>query len=75
MPRSRVARARHANLIADADGLDADALLDLLDGADAWRRPERFGELLTRRWPAGGRRRAWSKIERVWRAAAPSTRT
>jgi len=36
---------RHANAIADAGELDAQALLVLLDAADAWRRPERFLEL------------------------------
>jgi tRNA nucleotidyltransferase (CCA-adding enzyme) len=38
--------ARHANLIADAEMLDAKELLDLLDAADAWRRPERFADLV-----------------------------
>ena len=38
--------ARHGNLIADAMQLDADALLDVLDGTDAWRRPQRFSELV-----------------------------
>ena len=38
--------ARHANLIADAQELDAAELLELLDAADAWRRPERFAELV-----------------------------
>jgi len=38
--------ARHGNLIADAMELDADALLDVLDRTDAWRRPQRFSELV-----------------------------
>jgi tRNA nucleotidyltransferase (CCA-adding enzyme) len=38
--------ARHANLIADAAGLDERDLLELLDVTDAWRRPERFAELV-----------------------------
>lgn len=38
--------ARHANLIVDAEMLDADELLELLDASDAWRRPERFGDLI-----------------------------
>jgi tRNA nucleotidyltransferase (CCA-adding enzyme) len=38
--------ARHGNLIADAMQLDADALLDVLDCTDAWRRPQRFSELV-----------------------------
>ena len=39
--------ARHANTIADGDELDAAGLLDLLDATDAWRKPERFTELIT----------------------------
>ena len=38
--------ARHTNTIADAGELDAQALLDLLDASDAWRRPERFKDLV-----------------------------
>jgi tRNA nucleotidyltransferase (CCA-adding enzyme) len=38
--------ARHAHAITGAAGLDADAVLELLDATDAWRRPERFGTLL-----------------------------
>jgi tRNA nucleotidyltransferase (CCA-adding enzyme) len=38
--------ARHGNSIADAEALEADAILDVLNAADAWRRPERFSELL-----------------------------
>jgi tRNA nucleotidyltransferase (CCA-adding enzyme) len=38
--------ARHANLIADAQELDAAEVLELLDSTDAWRRPERFAELV-----------------------------
>jgi tRNA nucleotidyltransferase (CCA-adding enzyme) len=37
--------ARHANAIADTGRLDPQALMELLDAADAWRRPERFLEL------------------------------
>jgi len=39
--------ARHANAIVDAAELDAAALLELLDATDAWRKPERFAELIT----------------------------
>jgi tRNA nucleotidyltransferase (CCA-adding enzyme) len=39
--------ARHANTIVDAAELDADALLELLDATDAWRKPERYAELIT----------------------------
>src|SRR5262245_15463508 len=38
--------AQHTNLIADARELDAAELLELLDSTDAWRRPERFSDLL-----------------------------
>ena len=41
-----VLAARHSNAIADADALTPEALLDVLNAADAWRRPERFEELL-----------------------------
>jgi len=39
--------ARHRNTILDGIELDAEALLELLDAADAWRRPDRFGQLVT----------------------------
>jgi tRNA nucleotidyltransferase (CCA-adding enzyme) len=39
--------ARHGNTILDGGDLDAEAVLDLFDAADAWRRPERFSGLLT----------------------------
>jgi tRNA nucleotidyltransferase (CCA-adding enzyme) len=38
--------ARHANLIADAPELTAEEVLELFDAADAWRRPERFSDLM-----------------------------
>ena len=38
--------ARHANAIADAASLDTDELMSLLDGVDAWRRPERVTALM-----------------------------
>ena len=63
--------ARHANLIADATELDAGELLDLLDAADAWRRPERWSELITAAIvaePETTRVREW--LERVRKAAA-----
>ena len=41
-----VLASRHANAIADADALPSEAILDLLNATDAWRRPERFGDLL-----------------------------
>src|SRR5262249_52992391 len=38
--------AQHTNLIADAQELDAAELLELLDSTDAWRRPDRFADLV-----------------------------
>ena len=62
--------ARHANLIADATHLDAEALLELLNVCDAWRRPERLAELIAAALadePEAGAARA--RLERAWRAA------
>lgn len=42
-----VLAARHAYAIADARELDAAELLELLNACDAWRRPERFDDLVT----------------------------
>jgi len=39
--------ARHANTALDAAELDAESMLELFNAVDAWRRPERFAELLT----------------------------
>ena len=38
--------ARHANVIANAEALDAGELLELFGAADLWRRPERFADLV-----------------------------
>jgi len=38
--------ARHANVIVDAQELEAAELLELLDSTDAWRRPDRFADLV-----------------------------
>lgn len=38
--------SRHGNTLADAAALDAQELFELLEATDAWRRPERFGELV-----------------------------
>jgi tRNA nucleotidyltransferase (CCA-adding enzyme) len=38
--------SRHANAIADAQALTPEGLLELMNSADAWRRPERFSDLL-----------------------------
>jgi tRNA nucleotidyltransferase (CCA-adding enzyme) len=39
--------SRYANTVLDAAQLDAEAVLDLFNAADAWRRPERFSELVS----------------------------
>ncbi|HEX6002485.1 MAG TPA: multifunctional CCA tRNA nucleotidyl transferase/2'3'-cyclic phosphodiesterase/2'nucleotidase/phosphatase [Burkholderiales bacterium] len=38
--------ARHGNMLLDAADADPASLLALLDAADAWRRPERFAQLV-----------------------------
>jgi len=38
--------ARHGNALADGAELDAEELVQVLDAGDAWRRPERFRELI-----------------------------
>ena len=38
--------SRHGNAVLDAEGLDAEAVLDIFNAADIWRRPERFDGLL-----------------------------
>jgi len=38
--------ARHGHALADGAELDAEELLHLLEAADAWRRPERFRDLV-----------------------------
>jgi tRNA nucleotidyltransferase (CCA-adding enzyme) len=38
--------ARHGNLIVDAQALEPAELLELFDSTDAWRRPERFADLI-----------------------------
>ena len=63
--------ARHANTIADAEELGADAILELLDVSDAWRRPERFSQLVQAA-VAGerGAARVSRRLERARAAAA-----
>jgi tRNA nucleotidyltransferase (CCA-adding enzyme) len=49
--------ARHANTVLDAAELDAESVLELFNTVDAWRRPERFAELMAATFagdPAGG---------------------
>jgi tRNA nucleotidyltransferase (CCA-adding enzyme) len=63
--------ARHANVIIDAAELDAGELLELLDAADAWRRPERWSELITAATVAEPETaRVRERLERVRKAAA-----
>jgi tRNA nucleotidyltransferase (CCA-adding enzyme) len=66
-----VLASRHANSIADADALTPEAILELLNATDAWRRPERFSELL-RASLAGepDRARAMRRLEQARAAAA-----
>ena len=59
--------ARHANTIQDAEEIDAASALELLNAVDAWRRPERFQELLE---ASGASDRAASRLRRVREAAA-----
>jgi len=62
--------ARYANTVLDAAELDAPDVLELFNVTDAWRRPERFGELLTAAFAgeadSGGR----ARLERARAAAA-----
>ena len=59
--------ARHANTIQDAEEVDAESVLELLNAVDAWRRPERFGELLK---AAGASGTAATRLRRAREAAA-----
>src|SRR5262245_45263692 len=38
--------ARHANMVLDAPEVGAEAVLEVFNLADAWRRPDRFAELM-----------------------------
>jgi tRNA nucleotidyltransferase (CCA-adding enzyme) len=63
--------ARHANTVLDAAELGPEAVLELFNLADAWRRPERFAELMTAAFADeadSGPGRA--RLERALRAAA-----
>jgi tRNA nucleotidyltransferase (CCA-adding enzyme) len=61
-----VLAARHGNTIVDAEELPAEAILDVLDAADAWRRPERFAALV--RAAVAGERGTGGAVERLRRA-------
>jgi len=63
--------ARHANTMLDAADLDAESVLELFNAVDAWRRPERFAELVMAAFagePDAGPARA--RLERARAAAA-----
>jgi tRNA nucleotidyltransferase (CCA-adding enzyme) len=66
-----VLASRHTNAIADAEALAPDAILDLLNAADAWRRPERFTELMHAALAGEpDRGRAIRRLERAREAAS-----
>ena len=60
--------ARHANAVADAEELSDEAIFELLNAADAWRRPERFSQLL--RASIAGERAGGKALRRLERARA-----
>lgn len=63
--------ARHGNVIADSAALGAGELLELFDATDAWRRPERLGELVSAATAAEpGTEEVRSRLERARQAAA-----
>jgi len=62
--------ARHTNTIMDAADLDAETALELFNASDAWRRPERFAELMTAALVAEPEAPAVrARLERALRAA------
>jgi tRNA nucleotidyltransferase (CCA-adding enzyme) len=60
--------ARHGNTIVDAGELPPEAILDLLNAVDAWRRPDRFEELTHA--AVLGERDTASALQRLQRARA-----
>lgn len=63
--------ARHANALQDAAALDAESVLELFNAADAWRRPERFAELVTAALAGESQAQAArTRLERARAAAA-----
>jgi tRNA nucleotidyltransferase (CCA-adding enzyme) len=63
--------SRHANAVLDASELDAEPLLELFDTVDAWRRPERFAELMAAAFAGEpDTADARSRLERALKAAA-----
>src|SRR5262245_4653607 len=63
--------ARHANMVLDAPEAGAEAVLEVFNLADAWRRPDRFGDLMTAAFAneADGAP-ARARLERALQAAA-----
>ena len=63
--------ARHANMVLDAPEVGAEAVLEVFNLADAWRRPDRFGDLMTAAFAdeADGAS-ARARLERALQAAA-----
>jgi tRNA nucleotidyltransferase (CCA-adding enzyme) len=63
--------ARHSNAVLDAAELGAEAVLEVFNLTDAWRRPERFAELMTAAFAdeADGAP-ARARLERTLQAAA-----
>src|SRR5688572_19607232 len=63
--------ARYANTMLDAAELDAPDVLELFNATDAWRRPERFAELLVAAFAGEpGAAAAQARLERARAAAA-----
>jgi tRNA nucleotidyltransferase (CCA-adding enzyme) len=63
--------ARHTNAVLDAADAGAEAVLELFNLADAWRRPERFAELMTAAFAdEADSAPARSRLERALKAAA-----
>jgi tRNA nucleotidyltransferase (CCA-adding enzyme) len=60
--------ARHANTVLDAEELPPEAILELLNAVDPWRRPERFEALL--RAAVAGEKDAEGALERLRRSKA-----
>jgi len=62
--------ARHANMVLDAAELGPEAVLELFNLADAWRRPQRFAELMTAAFAdEADNGPARARLERALRAA------
>ncbi len=63
--------ARHGHAIADGAELDAAEVMALLDGVDAWRKPQRYEELCrVALIGETGAERVFKRLQRAYRAAA-----